>query len=453
MSNLVVVKFGGSVLRDAESFRNGATYIIQRNGVALVSAMSGVTNEFMRIYENGDFGYLHDYPMDVYQKVITTLPPELKEGALQQLQLHDTRILQEYMMIGARDAFVGSPEGHSAVLLRYHIIAQNRGAESFTGPEAGFFLDRHGQVDVKNSTRYLRAHLPPILRAGGIPVVGGFLGLIGDVPDQRYKVGARNINDAFATAIAFALDAGAVEIIKDVPGVFRVPPEFGNYGLLEKLSYDEARKMSWRGSPVVHSSAIKIAQSKDIPIFVKDMKSKGTVISLGSQTTEEKPVAALVAERTHMITVRDEIMDTPESRGLYLARIYQFEADSGVDVGMIATDFGGVSYTIALGDRKRSDNENFLREYIERLEEQLNSYGYRPVIDGEEAGMITMVGDGMQYKPGVLSSLAGMLAGNDISIRASAQSDEKIAPPSITFVVGSDRLEDAVKTLAEQLFT
>jgi len=451
MSNPVVVKFGGSVLRDAESFRDAAAYTIQKNGVVVVSAMSGVTNEFMRIYEDSDFGCLHDYPMGLYQEVVTVLPIELRKVVLQ--QLYDTKILQEYGMIGARDAFVGSPEGHSAVLLAYHIRAQDRYAESLTGPEAGFFLDAHGQVDVTNSARYLHAHLPRILKAGVIPVVGGFLGLIGDVPNQRYKLGARNINDAFAAVIATTLNSSAIEIIKDVPGVYRVPPEFGNYGLLKKLSHDEARKMSWRGLPVVHSSAIKIAQSKNIPIFVKDMKSKGTVISQESQTTQENPVAGLVAEMTYMVTVRDEIIDTPESRGLYLAKIWQFEADNGTDVGMIATDFGGVSYTTAAGDRKRLDNNESLREHIKRLEDYLSSYGYSPFIDGQEVGMIAVVGDGMRYKPGVLSSLAGILGRNGISIRASAQSDETVAPPSITFVVGSDKLEPAVKSLAEELFT
>lgn len=451
MPDLVVIKFGGSVLKDAESFRDAARYTIQRNGIAVVSAMNGVTNEFMRIYENNNFALLSSYPIDLYRGVIDNLRLELKKCALQEIQ-RELEPLPDYMRIGATDAFIGSPEGHSATLLKYHIISQGRNAKNFTGPEAGFVLDKFGMVDVEKSVPLLNSSMNQLGR-GDIAVVGGFLGITEDGSNKRYKLGARNINDAFAATIAHALDSNAVEIIKDVPGVYRVPPEFGNYGPLERLSYNEARKMSWRGSPVVHSAAIKIAQGKHIPIVVKDMKSGGTAISTETQTTQENPVAALVAEMTCMVTVRDEIMDTPSDRGLYLTRIHQFGADNGVDIGMIATDFGGVSYTISLGDKKRvANNGSLLKDYIEKLKHQLNLYGYKPTVSGQEVGMVTVVGDLMRYKPGMLSDLAGILGKNKISIRASAQSDEEVAPPSITFVVSDDKLEASVKALAEQLF-
>ncbi len=453
-SDLIVVKFGGSVLKDAAAFRDAAAYLSGRNAIAVVSAMQGNTNAFMNAYETMNSGsFVPEFSrVKAYMEVIGALPPDLKQIAEAEME-KELGLLESYAKRGSRDAFIGSPEGHSAILLKYHLMALNEDAVHLTGPDAGFYLNGHGLVDMEKSREHLKSVAGGKLRSGQKVVVGGYLGIGPDGQTGHVKVGARNINDAFASALADALNATAVEIIKDVPGVYRVPLAFGNYGLLGVMSYDEARKMSWRGSPVVHPSAIRIAQDRNIPVFVKAMDSGGTKISVASQTSFRKPAAALVAELTHMVSVRDDIMDTPEGRG-YLAAIYQFEKDHGYDIVTDATDVGGISYTVMLGDRKDSNRsaEAIFGEHNEKLAEHLRSLGYRPIVDGEEVGVITVVGDSMQNRPGMLSRVTAIPAARDISIRSAVQSDEKYAPPSITLVVDRDKLETTVKALAENLF-
>ncbi len=471
--DLIVAKFGGSVLKDASAFRDAAIYLSGRNAVAVVSAMQGFTGIFTDAYEttNSERSVRRPFsartyaelietippglkdPVKIYMEVIAALPPGLRQAAAAEMA-DELGLLANYTEIRARDAFIGSPEGHSAILLKHHIIALGKDAFHLTGPDAGFYLNGHGSVDMEKSRERLEFTIGDKLQSGRKVVVGGYLGLGSDDPTKYVKLGARNINDAFASALADALEATTVEIIKDVPGVYRVPPVFGDYGLLDAISYDEARKMSWRGSPVVHPSAVRIAQNKKIPIIIKGMESEGTRIFTRSYTTPTKPVAALVAEKTWMVSILDDIMDTPEGRG-YLAEIYQFEKNYGVDVITDATDFGGISYTIMLGDRKdtKKSAETVFGEHNDKLIEHLRSLGYRSMIDGEEVGIITAVGDEMRNRPGILSRITAIPAARGISIRSAVQSDEKHAPPNITLVVDSDKLETVVKALAESLFS
>ncbi len=449
-SDLVVSKFGGSVLTGATAFRDAAAYLGDRNAVSVVSAMQGLTNAFISAYEIANTGSpIQQFsPATAYMEAADTLPPELKQAAAAELA-GELKLLKVYAWIGARDAFVGSPEGHSAILLKYHLMAIGTNAMHLAGPDAGFYMNGHGLVDMEKSRKHLRSRVGAGLGSGQRVVVGGYLG----IDDHGcIRAGARNINDAFASALADALGASTVEIVKDVPGVYRIPPEFGDYGLLNKLSYNEARKMTWRGSPVVHPSAVRIAQNRNIPVVVKNLGSRGTWISAESQTNPRNPVAALVAEKMQMVCVYDDVMDTPEGRG-YMAAIYSFERDKGIDIAVSAADFGGISYTVILGDRKGNMNNGaMLKVHNEELAACLHSCGYNPTIRAEEAGVITIVGDGMQNRPGMLSQITSIPAAQNISIRSAVQSDERHTPPSITLVVDSENLSAAVKALAEGLF-
>lgn len=443
MSKLVVVKYGGSTLKSANAFRAAAQYQIRTSPVALVSAVNGATNLLMDAYERKtDTSRLKD----AYWGIAKPLPSAIQEEAMGKIE-KQIELLGLYQDIGARDAFIGAGEGHSAILLSSHINALGRKSDHLTGPDAGFFLDDHGIVDMGESLGHLEK-IGDRLKEGNIIIVGGYLGRN---RKNEYSLGARNINDAFATALAVALHGTSVEIIKDVPGVYRVDPEYGNFGLLERLSYDEAGKMSWRGSPVVHPAVIKLAKNISIPIVVKSMESSGTVISPETQSTQEHPVAALVPDRTFMVTVRDELMDTPEGRG-YFALISRFEQEFGADIGLIAADIGGISYTVSWGDRKRGKNEDQLPIHNVQLRDFLNSHGYKPVVEGQEVGMVTIVGDGMKQRAGTLSQMSGVLAQENISVRSAAQSDERYSSPTITFVVDSDNLKPSVEALAAELF-
>ncbi len=450
-----VVKYGGSVLKSGDAFANAAAYAIEKNAVALPSAISGFTNQFEDIYalrrkNEGQALRLLSESMEKYRAIAEPLPGNLRAKAMDEIG-ENFKYLVQLLTDGVQNAFEGAPDSvHSPTMLRYYIMAHDKDAVVISGHTAGFILDDHGWVDMKAS-RVSLSKIGDILKKGQVPVVGGYAGRHRETGD--YTLGARNINDGFAAALADAIGASSIELVKDVPAVYRVPEEFGDYGTLYALSYDEARKMSWRGSPVLHPSAIRIAKAGSIPIIVKNMASKGTTISDRTQTTPDMFVAAIVPDEAFMVTVSDDIMDTPEGSG-YLARLAQFEHTYGVSIGVVTTDFGVISYTILLGDKKRKDSgEKKLKLHNEELTKYLNSHGYDPLVEGEKVGVITIVGDSMRERPCSMSYLADVIGRKGVSLRASAQSDEKPSPPSVTFIVDSDRLKTSVKALADELFS
>lgn len=459
----IVVKYGGSVLKDGDSFRRAAEYQRRTSRLALVSAMKDVTTYLGEIFEDKDVQRLLQLK-NSYLKVVEGLPSGLHEAAVREIEKDFGRegergLLHTYLNIGARGAFVGSGEEHSAIFSYYYNKALGTDAEFLIGYDAGFLLDDHGWVDMDSSREPLRAAVKSKIDQGKTVSVGGYTG-------RHHKTGvvmagADNINDAFAIAMADASGADSVEIIKDVPAVYHVPPKlgdefvFGDYGSLKNLSYNETRKMASRGLLVIHPQAALLAQSKNIPIFVKNMESRGTLISADTQTTYEKPFAVLVPRKGFMIAVEDDIMDTPEGRG-YWARVAQFEYEHGNDIDITPSDTPVICYTIRLGNikgRNKEDSQKLLEQHNNELREYLNSIDYNPKIYGEEVGVITAVGDKMKGRPGTLAHLSGILAKENISILADVQSLEKTyTGPSITFAVDLDKLEKSVKVLAEKLF-
>ena len=314
MAGIIIPKYGGSILRDSDSFRRVAEYQMKKGPLAVVSAVNGVTNTLKELYEKKDVQRLAKL-MDMYLGILKPLPPEIYENAKKELerdfgQGSDPGYLHKYMEAGAADAFIGSGECHSAVILDAFIKSLGGNSEFISGYDAGFIFDDHGWIAVNNNHGQHDA-VEMKLKEGKIIVLGGYLGK--HYKTGQLKAGARNINDAIPLHLAGESDA--VEIIKDVPAILRVPKslgefEFGDYGPLKNLSYGETMKMSLRGSPVVHPNAIILAQKKGIPIAVKDMESAGTLITNKSQTTAEKPFAAIVPEDAIMMTVEDSIMGT-----------------------------------------------------------------------------------------------------------------------------------------------
>lgn len=462
---IYVIKFGGSVLSDAEGFRNAANYVKSKRSrevIVVPSAMYEVSSTLEKIYENRskrryvsrELGNLERR----YIKTLEPLPPELAEPAKSKIKI-EMGNLERDITTGAKDAVEGSGEGHSCIIFVPYLKSAGLDAEYVLGSDAGFMLDGQRRINLKRSTKRLSKTVDSILRKGEIPVIGPYLG---EAIGGGYIRAPRNSNDEFATAIAVAkkidgVDDILVEIVKDVAGVYRVEERYGDYGVLKNLSYDESGKLTWRGSPVVYPTAITMAENNGITIVVKNMDSPGTIISKDSQTTKEKPVAAIVTSQAPIVTVLDRSMDTGEESLGYLATVTGFEAANRIPIGVDASDAGKISHTLSPGNKKgkeKEELEKMLRKHPNLLKKYLISHGYQPegVYLEEKTGVITLVGNEMQNRKGTLAYLSGIVGDAGISIRAASQSYEKPSPPSITFVVDIEDLDTSVKALCEELF-
>ncbi|RLI98172.1 MAG: hypothetical protein DRO99_01400 [Candidatus Aenigmatarchaeota archaeon] len=442
-------KFGGSSFPDYMGFMQAAEYLSCQieegyRPIAVVSAPKGVSDMLIDAAA-GRLGMdeLKDSLLDKYSGMVRDMFGSGREARNAKLEIEaEMGRLREAIEKEGKDCFLSLGENHSSILLAHAIRALGHGSSHADGYTAGVTVTKRGAVVEDETDRRLRATLDRQLsKQDIIPVIGGY---VGDC-DGRYVIMGRNTTDVTGALISRAAGAEAYEIIKDVPGVYRVEPEFCETEVIDRLSYDEAGQITWRGAKVVHPHAITVARKAGIPIRVRNMYDAGfTTIHHDSSTTEEKPVAAISARRFYMINVSDDAMNTPEGRG-YLAMMSSVLSAHDIDILDAAMPANTISVVIPVSEHTRNGIE-------EELAASLAESGYSPVIEGREVGGISITGEAMKGRPGTLSYLSGILGRECVSVVMGSQSDEAVSSPTINFYVEGGELDRTVKRLCEELF-
>ncbi|HID17882.1 TPA: aspartate kinase, partial [Candidatus Bathyarchaeota archaeon] len=274
MDSRFVLKFGGSVLRDGGGFLEAANYaanLIRSRSlvVAVVSAPKGVTDALISLHRNRDEGIIKSL-WSRYEKIIEFIPnPKFRERALERVEA-ELKKLGEPM---SYDEFVSKGEDHSGIILSHFLMALGYKAEYMDGYEAGIVVDSNGVLKENLSILNVKRSLERLWGSASaiVPIVGGFVGRKLETGER--KLLGRNSTDVTGAIAAAALNAN-YEIIKDVPGIYLVEPEYGKTQVIPRLSYDEAGELTWRGIEVVHPMAIKVAKSHNIPIRVRNFKGE-----------------------------------------------------------------------------------------------------------------------------------------------------------------------------------
>src|SRR3954454_8667956 len=240
---LVVQKYGGSSVGDAEKIKRVAQRIVdaRRAGndvVVVVSAMGDTTDELL----------------DLAQQVSPLpAPREL-------------------------DMLLTAGERISMALLAMAIGNLGASARSFTGSQAGVITDSvHGRARIIDVTP---GRISEALGAGHIAIVAGFQGVSQDTKDITTL--GRGGSDTTAVALAAALRAEVCEIYTDVDGIFTADPRIvPTAQRREHISYEEMLEMAACGSKILHLRCVEYARRYDIPIHVRSSFSKltGTWIS------------------------------------------------------------------------------------------------------------------------------------------------------------------------------
>ena len=295
---LNVFKFGGASLRDAAAIRNVAGILQQFRGqplVIVVSAMGKTTNaleEVAQHYWNGRgeearraLGQLHDELRPVLAELFgQRVPAELTAS------LNDLFVSAEWHLDADPsesydydyDQIVSLGE-----LLSSHVVA----AYLTTNDLPTHWLDARDVIQTDNTYREgwvkwpetvarARAAVPPLLEQGGFVLTQGF---IGNTSENYTTTLGREGSDYSAAIFSYCLDAAAMSIWKDVPGVLTADPRyFDNASKIDRLSYREAIEMTYYGAKVIHPKTIKPLQNKSIPLYVRsflDPAAPGTLIT------------------------------------------------------------------------------------------------------------------------------------------------------------------------------
>jgi len=396
---IIVQKYGGSSLADAEKVKNVARRIVARKEqgndmVVIVSAMGKTTDQLIEL--------AHEITDD----------PEDRE----------------------MDILMSTGETVSSTVMVMALHGMGYDAISLSGGQAGIRTDK-----VHRKARILaidpkRVHQE--LEKGRIVIVAGFQGLTQDIDEDITTLG-RGGSDTTAVALAAALKADSCEIYTDVDGVYtadpRVVPEARK---LDEISYDEMLELAAVGAKVMHSRAVELGEVYGMPILVASSfrDAPGTLIHGGVSVEQFKKVRGIAQDlNVAKLTIRG----VPDKPGI-AAAIFEPLAEAHVSVDTIVQNASEENLTDLTFTISRSD----LRRALPVVEQTARKVGARDVVSDDKLGKVSVVGTGMQSGPGYASLMFRTLFEQGINIEMISTSEIRI-----TCIVHEDRVNDAVQAL------
>ncbi len=384
---LVVQKYGGSSVGDAERIRRVAERIVDRKKagddvVVVVSAMGDTTDELLDL-----------------AKQVAPVPPARE-----------------------MDMLLTSGERISNALVAMAIHTLGAEARSFTGSQAGVITDSsHGKARIIDVTP---GRVRSALDEGAIVLVAGFQGVSQDSKDITTL--GRGGSDTTAVALAAALHAAVCEIYTDVDGVFSADPRIvPDARRLENVSYEEMLEMAACGTKVLMLRCVEYARRYNVPVHVRSSYSTnpGTVVS-GSIKDIPMEQAILTGVSHDRSEAKVTVVGLPDSPGM-AAKIFRAVADAEIDIDMIlqnvseaATGRTDITFTCPRADGPAA---------VEKLTKLQGEIGFTQVLYDDLVGKVSLIGAGMRSHPGVTATFCEALATAGVNIDIISTSEIRIS--------------------------
>jgi len=299
---MIVYKFGGASVKDAEGIRNLAERVkgVDDELVVVVSAFGKTTNALEGVVsaslEGKETEGLIDEIKSYHKEITDNLFPDndkvrsfLEESfsdmkkflenckdtdydfvydqVVSLGEIWSTKIVEEWLKLSGVD--------WRWIDIRKHLMTDERYRDaSILWPESSIRLQ--SALNFNEARKY---------------IVQGFIG--GTLSGNSTTLG-REGSDYTAAIIANIMDAESVVVWKDVDGVLNADPKWmSDTSSLQNISYKEAVEMSFSGAKVIHPKTIKPLHNKDIPLYVKSFLNPGhpgTLISTNENRIDNIPV-------------------------------------------------------------------------------------------------------------------------------------------------------------------
>jgi aspartate kinase len=385
---LIVQKFGGSSVADAESIKRVAARIAasKRSGqqvVVVVSAMGDTTDELIDLANQ-----------------VSPMP--------------NGRELDMLLTAGERI---------SMALLAMAISNLGLEARSFTGSQAGIITtSTHGRARVIDVTP---GRIQEALEEGAIAIVAGFQGVAQDTKDITTL--GRGGSDTTAVALAAALDADVCEIYTDVDGVFSADPRIvPTARKLKSVTYEEMLELAASGAKVLHLRCVEYARRFNLPIHVRSSFSnlEGTWVVKDQPeggSMEQAIISGIAHDKSE---AKITIVGVPDRAGV-AARIFQAIADADVNIDMIvqnvsaaATGLTDISFTLPRDEGSRATS------IVQKLQGEI---GFQSIQYDDQIGKLSLIGAGMRSHPGVTANFFAAMASAGVNIEMISTSEIRIS--------------------------
>jgi aspartate kinase len=394
---LVVQKYGGSSLADAERIKNVAQRIAatQDKGeqvVVVVSAMGDTTDELIEL-----------------SRLVSTQPS-----------------------VRELDMLLSTGEIVSSTLLAMALRDLGYAAISLTGAQAG----------IKTDTAHSRARILKIdskrmvseLNKGRIVIVAGFQGIS---EGEDITTLGRGGSDTTAVALAVSLGAAVCQIYTDVEGICTADPRLvPDARYLNEIGYEEMLELASYGAGVVHPRAVELGELFNTPIIVASSftDSPGTLIH-GGVSMEVRNKARSVAYDLDVAKIT--VVGVPDRPGI-AAAIFESLAKAGISVDTIVQNASiqnitDLTFTVA---------KTQLKWAIEVVEPLAESIGAKQCVSDSRLGKVSVIGTGMQHTPGYAARMFATLSEQGMNIQLITTSEIRI-----TCIIEEANVPDAVRAL------
>jgi aspartate kinase len=398
---LIVQKFGGSSVADAEGMKRVAARIVatKKAGnqvVVVVSAMGDTTDELIDLANQ-----------------VSPIPPGRE-----------------------LDMLLTAGERISMALLAMAINNLGFEALSFTGSQAGVITDSvHGKARIIDVTP---GRIREAIDSGSIAIVAGFQGISQDTNDITTL--GRGGSDTTAVALAAALEADVCEIYTDVDGIFSADPRaIPAARKLKTVTYEEMLELAAAGAKVLHLRCVEYARRFNLPIHVRSSFSplEGTWVVENHPeggTMEQAIIAGVAHDKSE---AKVTIVGVPDRTGV-AARIFQALADNDLNIDMIvqnvsaaATGLTDISFTLPKADGAEATT------VLKKIQGEV---GFASLQYDDSIGKLSLVGAGMRSHPGVTATFFASMAEAGVNIEMISTSEIRIS-----VIVREDDLERAAR--------
>lgn len=456
-----VMKFGGTSVGDAARIRSAVNIVAetskQRTVVMVVSAMSGITNTLVAAAQkavSGDEAAAEALAAVLaarHRETIETLIPEgenrrdlLAEiGRLIERTSNYCRgcALLSELSPRALDAIAGAGERLTARIVAATLRELGLRGVAFDATDLIVTDEVHGGARPlpKPTREKTRAGLLPLLEAGGIPVVTGFIAATSKGIQTTLGRGG---SDFSATILGAALDAHEVIIWTDVDGVLTADPRMVPEAItLDEISYSEAGELAFFGAKVLHPLTLRPVAEKKIPVWIRSSFEPGKAGTKITHTARPSPVGVKAVTATRevaLITVAGPgIIGVPD----IASRIFAATASVHANLLMISQSSSqdSICFVVQAADAARA--EKALRD---ALHEDVRHHELEHVKVNRNVAVVAAVGENMCGTPGIAGRVFGTMGAEGVNIIAIAQGSSEY---NISFLVEENGMEKAVQAL------
>ena len=467
---MIVHKFGGTSVGNAERFSNVADIIKQhhcqvdgaseRESVVVLSAMSGVTDQLISGARAAAEGRASEYRqikasllsrhLEVVEATLSQSLSQLEVGGLVEDQLHDLeRLYRSIAVLGevtARgyDAVASFGETLStnilaAILRERGVRAQSVNAAKLIVTDTKFGEAKPLMIETRQQ---LQERLKPLVGRGVVPIVTGY---IGATEEGVTTTLGRGGSDFTAAIVGAALQASAVWIWSDVDGILTADPNIVPQARsLSELSYAEAAELAYYGAEVLHPKTIRPVTESAIPLYILNSfnpEHRGTLIVENPSHDRTRLPAIISTTGLSLIALsgQDDVWTLELA-----ARALEQLSRAGVEVLMFSQSFSEHSLNLVVRDR---DQTHCLHVLCEEFENGSHSSAFT-LKTQEKVATISVVGVPGWNDTGTVSHAFSALGKLGTRVIAVAQAATE---HSVSFCIPEHEVNDTVKYLHREL--